>query len=332
MGTKIRLSTIKLEGCGGCHMSLLDLHQQIIPVIDQIDLVYSPLNDTNEISESSIILVEGAVANNHNREIIQLAREKADVLIAIGSCSNFGGLQGLRNLYSCKEVFECYYGTTVSTKSEKGTAPNKEEVPNLEKAVQSINQVVKVDYYVPGCPPISEQIKDIIIAVIEGEEPVKNTKNLCDECGRERTILTVPRRQFLAESIYPIEVDEKEIGELEPHLLPRRKLFTEEVFSVAELKNIDQDRCFLEQGILCMGPATIEGCQARCLNGNMPCRGCFGPSPNAMEQGTKIIDALATILPAGAVLINDDIVGTGYRFSLPVSILPKIFKKGKQDD
>ncbi len=99
-----------------------------------------------------------------------------------------------------------------------------------------------------------------------------------------------------------------------------------------ELESIDPELCFLEQGVVCMGPVTREGCGARCTSSNIPCRGCMGPSRLEFEQGGKLIDSLGAVLPAGAMVFLDDLVGTGYRYTMPVSVFPAICDHGGEDD
>jgi F420-non-reducing hydrogenase small subunit len=177
--------------------------------------------------------------------------------------------------------------------------PAGSEIPSLEEYVKPLNQLVQVDYYIPGCPPLPSTIKNTLLALVTGGKPEVKRKNLCEECDRTKKKMLVASRDFLTDSV------------LSPH----------------ELDHIDRTLCFLEQGVLCMGPATCEGCGARCLAGNMPCRGCMGPPPDAIEQGAKSINALASILPAGGLMFQEDIVGVGYRYSLPVSIYPHLAKE-----
>jgi F420-non-reducing hydrogenase small subunit len=186
-----------------------------------------------------------------------------------------------------------------------GQWPSGDGVPKLLQNVKPLSAVVDVDYIIPGCPPLPETIKNVLVALVEGKKPVLPTRNLCDECPREHRDLLVPQRGFLTESVH----------------------------AICEVEEIDSEKCFLEQGLLCMGPATREGCHARCMKGNMPCRGCMGPTPNAMEQGAKMINAVASLLPAGGLMFMEDVVGTGYRFSVPVSLYPQLARpKAEKED
>ena len=225
-------------------------------------------------------------------------REKSKILVALGTCACFGGISGLRNIFKRDELLNTAYVDAPSVAD--GKVPDSPIIPDFFNDVKPINDIVKVDYYIPGCPPLPSMIKDVLFSLVRGEEPVLPKKSLCDECGRQHEAMLKPQREFLTDS----------------------------VMSVMELENIEPDKCFLEQGVLCMGPATREGCHARCMKGNMPCRGCMGPTPGALEQGAKIINALGSVLPAGGLMFMEDMVGTGYRYSLPVSIVPTNIKKG----
>jgi len=292
MGEKVKVATTWLQSCSGCHISLLDLHEELLDVLDLIEIVHSPLMDIKEIPKVTVGLVEGAVANDYNEEVLREMRKQSDILVAFGTCACFGGIPGMRNLHKREDVLARAYVETESTVD--GIIPGSPEIPALKQHVHAISDIVKVDYMIPGCPPPPQMIKDAIVALVNGEEIVLPTKNLCNDCKRKHDSMLIPKRAFL----------------------------TEAVQSTPELDKIDPDKCFLEQGVMCMGHATRTGCGSRCLDANMPCRGCMGPTPDALEQGAKIVNALASILPAGGLMFNEDVVGTGYRYSLPVSIYP----------
>ncbi|MFC1554061.1 F420-nonreducing hydrogenase, partial [candidate division KSB1 bacterium] len=281
-----------LQGCSGCHISFLDLHEELLDILDIIDLKYSTIVDVKEVPRVDLGIIEGAVGNKENEELLKIFRDRCDKLVALGTCATFGGISGLRNIHKKADVLHTGYVDTASTVD--GVVPAGKDIPALCNKVRALSQVVEIDYVIPGCPPLPSMIKDAIVAIVNGDTPVIHTKNLCDECSREKEQMLVQKRDFV----------------------------TDHVDSPHELDEIIPDKCFLDQGVLCMGPATAAGCDARCLNGNMPCRGCMGPTPNALEQGAKIINAVSSILPAGALMFQEDIVGTGYRYSLPVSIFP----------
>jgi len=301
MPDKATVATTWLSGCSGCHISLLNLHEELFDLIERIDVRYSTLVDIKEVPLVDIGLVEGCVANEENEAVLREFRDKCKILIALGTCASFGGIPGMRNLCTREEVLDRGYVSTESTVD--GAVPSDPILPKLKKQVKALHQVVPIDYSIPGCPPLPWKTRDTLVALLDGEEPQLPSKNLCEECHRTKETMLTASRDFI----------------------------TDHVDSPHELETIDPDICFLEQGVLCMGPATREGCDTRCLKGNMPCRGCMGPTPAALEQGAKVINALSSILPAGAMMFNEDIVGVGYRYSLPVSICPTLIDDGSDE-
>ena len=299
MNQKLTVATTWLQSCSGCHMAFFDMHAELLDVMQLIDIKYSTIMDVKEVPEVDVGLVEGAVANEDNAELLNTFRQRCKTLVALGTCACFGGVPGLRNLHDRGDVLQRGYVQTESTVD--GKVPAGEEIPALMDSVKPIGQLVKVDFQLPGCPPTPGAIRDALMALAKGEAPEVKTRNLCEECNRKKERMLVASRDFV----------------------------TSNVLAPNELATIDRELCFLEQGVLCMGPATREGCGSRCLHGNMPCRGCMGPTPDALEQGAKMVNALASILPAGALMFNEDVVGVGYRYSLPVSIFPQVERVSK---
>ncbi len=174
-------------------------------------------------------------------------------------------------------------------------------LPKFYDTVRTLAQVVPVEYFIPGCPPVKEQVEAVIQAVVEGNLPAPGSvvgasdKTVCDNCTRIR--------------------EEKRIHNFyRPYqIVP------------------DPSRCLLEQGIICAGPATRGGCGAPCVSVNMPCRGCYGPPPNVVDQGGKLLSALASIIdsqdPAEIERVANaipDVLGTCYLFGLPASLLRRV--------
>jgi len=298
---KKRIATVWLQGCSGCHISLLDTGETLAEAAGAANIVYTPISDERKIPKADIVLVEGAVANEENEELLTQVRKNAGTVVALGTCACHGGIGGLRNLHPVDKVLDRAFRETPST--DEGLVPD-EVVPRLNESVRSVREVIDVDFALPGCPPPSDSIARLLVGALDGSLPELPTHNLCEECSRMREEILVPRRGFICE----------------------------EVRAVFELDEVDPELCFLEQGVLCMGPTTQEGCGAKCPAGNMPCRGCMGPTPKAREQGCKLIDSIASILPAGAIMYLEDVVGTGYRFSLPISIYPKPIERRKVRD
>lgn len=293
--SKPRLAHVILGGCEGCYVSLLDAHEGILPLLDGVELVHSPLLAETSMQECDVVMVEGAVTTEHDVERLQEARAKAGRLIAVGSCAALGGIGGLRNLNTPDEVLDAVY---------RGTPPDQASgaVPALTSRVRPLSDIVEVDISVPGCAPETETLLSAIQAAVEGREWEMPRRNMCDECEREKSAMLEHSSEFVTDAVY----------------------------ALMELDEIDPKRCFLEQGVICMGPMTREGCGARCTKANVPCRGCQGPSRPEFEQGGKMIDALAAVLPAGAIMYLDDLIGTGYRFTAPISIFPTVYTHGTE--
>jgi serine/threonine protein kinase len=284
---------LPLQGCFGCQLNMLDLHEKFVEIHKMLDVKFSYLMDIKEPPELDIGIVEGCVANSENVERLQAFREKCGLLVALGTCACFGGVPGLRNLFPVNTVINRAYSQSEST-IDGGSLPDPSFVPSLTKHVQIVADVVEVDASIPGCPSPPELVLSSLKNLVAGTKARIPTHNLCYECRRKHKEMLNPQRKFISDEINPI----------------------------MELDEIDPDVCFLEQGVLCLGLATREGCGARCLGHNVPCQGCMGPAPKVRETGAKWIDALGSLLPGGALRFRHDVVGSGYRYTLPISMMP----------
>ncbi|HEY7156525.1 MAG TPA: hypothetical protein VH575_21335 [Gemmataceae bacterium] len=168
---RLRLATVWLGGCSGCHMSFLDLDEWLIELTRMADIVFTPLADIKVFPENvDVTLVEGAVANEDHFHFIQLVRARSRVLIAFGDCAVTGNVSALRNpLGSALPVLERGY---VELADMNPQIPSQRDiVPCLLERVRPVHQVVSVDYYMPGCPPPTERIRAVLESVLQGKPP-----------------------------------------------------------------------------------------------------------------------------------------------------------------
>lgn len=166
---KTRVATIWLSGCSGCHMSFLDQDEMLVELAEKIQLVYSPILDTKVFPENvAVTLIEGAVANEEQLAMLKEARGKTKILISLGDCAVTGNVTALRNDLenSDQAVLEMAYITTSEINSQIPT-----EVPKLLKKVLPLHEVVKVDYFIPGCPPPPILINYVITELLSGRVP-----------------------------------------------------------------------------------------------------------------------------------------------------------------
>ena len=296
-GGKIKLAVYWCAACGGCDVSLLDTHERLLTIGDMADIVMWPIAEDGkekdieamDDGEITVSIISGAVRNTENEHMAKLLRQKSKIVVAYGTCAAFGGSPALANLVpgGAEEILDYVYTKTPTSASfqneyhkdapqipqEKTQVPEGElTIPTLYDTVKTLDQVIDVDYTVSGCPPLPESISQLLKAVADfvyngvplppkGTVVGTTTKTLCEECPRQKTGARI------TELKEPFQVD------------------------------IDPNACLMEQGILCLGPATMGGCGARCTRVGQPCRGCYGPSPDVQEQGASIFTAVASLFP-----------------------------------
>lgn len=243
----VKIALEWLASCSGCEISVLDLHEDLLKLLDNAEIVYAPvLVDTKEIPDDiDIALVSGSVRNKENKRRLEELREKSKILIAYGTCACYGGITGMADLYSPEEVTERIYLDNPST--EPSEVPS-EVVPELLPIVHPAGELAEIDYYLPGCPPKEGVVKDILIPLINGEEPDIPKKSVCADCSRR--------------------MEHKEFNTL------HRRIEGE----------TDPEKCFLSQGYVCLGSTTLGRCGALCTKAGIPCHGCGGPSLDILRE------------------------------------------------
>ncbi len=305
--------------CGGCEIAVLNIYEKLLDVDANFEVVFWPVaidskySDVEAMPDGSITLTlfNGGIRNSENEEMAHLLRRKSQILVAFGSCACEGCIPGLANLSAPESIFDAVY-RGISTDNAAAIRPQpvwnvpegELHIPEFYPVLKTLDQVVPVDYFMPGCPPESHQIAaviELVIKVLHGEAELPpagsmigvGTSTVCDECPRARNVKTI--KQFVR---------------------------------VQDVERIDPTLCLLEQGIPCNGPATCSGCGALCPKAGAQCIGCYGPADGVIDYGARLISAFASVIdsrdPAEIERILDGIpdpVGQVYRFSLAKSLL-----------
>ena len=168
--SKVKLATSWLDVCSGCHMSFLDIDEAIIDIANAVEFTRSPITDIKEFPEVDVGLITGAIGNLDQEAEARELREKCKILIVLGDCACFGGIPSMRNAFSKDEVLRRVYIESESTKD--GKIPSSPEIPGLLEKALPVHEVVKVDCFVPGCPPHSDAIKYALNELLQGRIPV----------------------------------------------------------------------------------------------------------------------------------------------------------------
>lgn len=167
------IATASLAGCFGCHMSFLDIDERILDLVELVEFHKSPLNDIKTFTkECDIGLIEGGCCNDENVHTLIEFRKQCKILVAMGECAMMGGLPAMRNVIPLRECLEEAYlgGPTVADCNKKGIIPNDPDIPKILDRVYPCHEVVKIDYFLPGCPPRADLIWDALVALVTGAE------------------------------------------------------------------------------------------------------------------------------------------------------------------
>ncbi len=171
---KPRIATVWLGGCSGCHMSFLDLDEHLLELAERAEIVSSPVVDNKEFPEVDVTLVEGAVANSEHLEHIKHVRKNTRILVSFGDCAVTGNVTVLRNMFGVEEVLDRAYRETSQT--IVGVPSGNNIVPTLLDKVRPVHEVVKVDYFLQGCPPSADQIRQLLWDLLDGKQQPQTTK------------------------------------------------------------------------------------------------------------------------------------------------------------
>jgi len=177
---KLRISTAWLSGCSGCHMSMLNMDEKIIEIADRLEFVRSPLVDRKNFEPCDVGLVEGAVSDDDNVAVVSELRASCRELVAMGDCAVFGGMTSLRNLYDKEDILRCAFDGKVADDKDID-----EHVPKLTENALGVDAYVRVDHYIPGCPPSPDSILQVLSCLLKGE-PVVLPKELIHYDSRIR--------------------------------------------------------------------------------------------------------------------------------------------------
>lgn len=299
--------------CGGCEVTILDIGEALLDLLPQLEFVHIPVladnkyfgqtgeKDKMELPEADVGIISGGVRNEEHKELAQEMRKKSKTLIALGSCACYGGIPALANQFQVQEIYDKVYRGTISTDS--ADTP-KEDLPALLDKVYAVDEIVKVDAYIPGCPTAPQLVAQALTSLLEGKPFTLSERSVCDDCPvkREKKAVTSLKRPL--ESILDLEKEE-----------------------------LINSRCFMEKGFLCLGPVTKTGCYLsggdelphvpRCIKGLMPCRGCFGPIRKGANPMVDMMGAISTIglnpqeVPDRAAMFNRYIGAQGRLRPLP---------------
>jgi F420-non-reducing hydrogenase small subunit len=308
---KTRLAVFTATGCSACENAVVDIHYQVTSLTRWAELSFWPYllgtrwEDLEQGPDVDVCLFAGAISTDADRQAARKLRQKSRVMVACGSCAAFGGLPGLTNL-------------AIASEESPADVPEDLRLPSRESRVSALCSVVQVDYVVPGCAPTQNLLWTALQSLVSGgESPNRMTfaaSRLPEAIAASITsgVLPPPGSVFAGEkavcaSCSRVKEEKKFSAFYRPHQI-----------------NPDAGRCLLEQGLVCQGLATREGCGGLCTAVGAGCRGCFGKAQAVFDPGAKMVSAISSTIDsadeAEIARISDqfvDLSGTFYRYTLP---------------
>ncbi len=275
----VKIAEEWLNICGGCEVTILDIGEPLLDLLPKVEFVHMPVlmdhkyfgqtgeKKELEIPEADVGIISGGIRNEEEKHVTEEMRKKCKTLISLGSCACFGGIPALANQYPLIDLYDKVFRQSKTTDSADTPA---EDIPPLTDRVYALDEVVKIDVYIPGCPTSPELVAKALTSLLEGKPFEIPERSVCDDCPtkREKKAITSVKRP------------------LESIITPGQKL--------------EDSRCFMELGYLCLGPITKSGCGGsektpRCIKAFMPCRGCFGPIRAGANPMVEMMGALSSI-------------------------------------
>jgi F420-non-reducing hydrogenase small subunit len=255
---KVTVSFEWLSGCSGCELSIVDLHDRLLKVLEAIDIVRLPiLMDVKDYPKAALGIITGALRTDHDVECAKKMRASCDAILAFGTCAVYGGPQGSGYAHAQSELAETAFVKNPTTSTH--FVPDQGLPQLLAEGVLPLDAAIPVDLYLPGCPPHAYYVFEALSSLLNKKPPEFGQANVCFHCDRHMKHTEVSALRRVHEG------------------------------------TMEKETCFLSQGILCMGSATLDRCRGACPTRGMPCSGCTGPSESiVLEPYRDIRSEIAT--------------------------------------
>ncbi len=287
---KQKINVLRLGGCSGCYYLITDYCCQnnlFTSVFKNFEIKHDLLIDIKEIKPADITIIEGNLVQNRDLDKLQNIINNSGIIIGLGTCTLLGGVSCL------DELSNVDYGKRFN----KGHARS-----NMTEGI-ILKDLIKFDYAIKGCPVTSKDIEEFFNYIENGFETdeVQDNHNLCYECPRNFDLNNIYNENIADEN--------SEFAFEEVSKIRHQHFYETEV--------TEEGKCFIEQGIACLGLVTDLGCDAKCIKANVPCQGCRGSEQELIDRGVKLVNSLSLLLPTSDLKVLFNSIEAGYLYNAP---------------